>query len=345
MAKLDVEWLGVFVEVYKTQSVSRAAERLGMAQATASVALNKLRRHFGDPLFSRTSRGMEPTPRAQGIYPELQEALLRIEKARGTRSVFAPAETEREFRISMTDISEIVLLPRLVNKLRQTAPRVCVTAEKISAESPRRLESGDVDLAVGFTPDLEAGFYQQALFDQNFVCLAAANHPRIQRRLSKRAFTAEGHIVVSASGTGHSIIDKVLAREGVERRIVLRVPSFLGVARIVAQTELLVIVPRLLGDTLASQEPVQLLEPPVALPSYKVKQHWHERFHADAGNVVVAAGDCGPVLAVGGPPRRAWPGAIRRGRHLAGGQRGRGHRSTVDLPSDAEPPLMRGLAM
>ena len=65
----------------------------------------------------------------------------------------------------------------------------------------------------------------------------------------------------------------------------LRVPSFLGVARIVAQTELLVIVPRLLGDTLASQEPVQLLEPPVVLPSYKVKQHWHERFHADAGNV------------------------------------------------------------
>ena len=48
MAKLDLEWLNVFVEVYKTQSVSRAAERLDMAQANASIALNKLRRHFGD---------------------------------------------------------------------------------------------------------------------------------------------------------------------------------------------------------------------------------------------------------------------------------------------------------
>ena len=69
------------------------------------------------------------------------------------------------------------------------------------------------------------------------------------------------------------------------RRVVLRVPTFPGVARIVAQTELLVIVPRLLGNALASQEQVQLLEPPVPLPKYKVKQHWHERFNADAGNM------------------------------------------------------------
>lgn len=90
---------------------------------------------------------------------------------------------------------------------------------------------------------------------------------------------------MTTSGTGHSIVDKVLARHGIERRIVLRVPSFLGVAHIVAQTELLVIVPRLLGDTLVTQEPVQRLDPPVPLPSFKVKQHWHVRFHADAGNV------------------------------------------------------------
>ncbi|HSI57876.1 MAG TPA: LysR family transcriptional regulator [Ideonella sp.] len=285
MAKLDLDWLGVFVEIYKTQSVSRAAQRLGIAQASASIALNKLRHHFDDRLFSRTSQGMEPTPRAQSIYPELQEVLVRIEKARGTGNTFAPADARREFRICMTDISEIVLLPKLINQLQRTAPGVGVEAEKFTAESRRRLESGEVDLAVGFTPNLEAGFYQQALFAQNFVCLASAEHPRVRSKLSRRTFSAEGHIVVTASGTGHSIIDKVLAKHKVERRVVLRVPSFLGVARIVAQTELLVIVPRLLGQALASQESVQLLEPPVPLPAYKVKQHWHERFNADAGNI------------------------------------------------------------
>jgi DNA-binding transcriptional LysR family regulator len=285
MAKLDLDWLAVFVEVYKTQSVSKAAQRLGIAQASASIALNKLRRHFDDRLFSRTSQGMEPTPRAQVIYPELAEALLHIERARGTQRGFSPVDARRRFRICMTDISEIVLLPMLVNRLRQTAPGLEIEAEKITPDSRRRLESGEVDLAVGFTPDLEAGFYQQALFAQNFVCLAAADHPRVRMKLSRRAFSAEEHIVVTALGTGHSIVDKVLAKHKVERRVVLRVPSFLGVARIVAQTELLVIVPKLLGHAVASQEHIQLLEPPVPLPAYKVKQHWHERFNNDAGNL------------------------------------------------------------
>jgi DNA-binding transcriptional LysR family regulator len=285
MAKLDLDWLGVFVEIYRTQSVSRAARALGMEQASASIALAKLRRHFDDPLFCRTSAGMVPTPRAQAIYPELLEALVRLEKARGPARAFIPQQAEREFRICMTDISEIVLLPQLVNHLQKTAPGLVVEAEKISPDSRRRLESGDLDLAVGFTPDLEAGFYQQALFAQDFVCLASTGHPRIGTRLSRKGFSSEGHILVLASGTGHSIVDKVLAKNKVERRIVLRVHSFLGVARIVAQTELLVIVPRQLGKALALQERVKVLEPPLPLPIYKVKQHWHERFNLDTGNI------------------------------------------------------------
>ena len=66
--------------------------------------------------------------------------------------------------------------------------------------------------------------------------------------------------------------------------VVVRLSGFLSVARIVAHTELLVIVPSILGEILATQEPVQRLELPFALPAYAVKQHWHARFHADAGN-------------------------------------------------------------
>ncbi len=290
MAKLNLDWLEVFVQIYQTQSVTRAASLLGMEQASASIALNKLRQHFDDRLFIRTGEGMVPTPRAQSIYPDLQEALARIETARGKPAVFSPKDAVRTFRICMTDISEIIILPTLINHLQKTAPGVVVEAEKISSDSRQRLGNGDVDLAVGFLPDLEAGFYQQALFQQDFVCLAAKNHPRIQSqnpqgKLTLQQFSKEGHIAVTVSSTGHIIVDKVLAKQKIERRIVLRVPSFLGVARIVAQTEFLVIVPRQLGMALAAQDRVQVLEPPLPLPNYKVKQHWHERFHADAGSI------------------------------------------------------------
>ena len=120
MAKLDLEWLAVFDEIYKTGSVSKAAERLDMAQAAASTMLNKLRAHFDDRLFARTAQGMQPTPYAQRIYPHVREVLAQLEQARGSRSSFDPGQARRNFRICMTDISEVVLLP---GAARPPAPR------------------------------------------------------------------------------------------------------------------------------------------------------------------------------------------------------------------------------
>ena len=284
MAKFDIGWLDVFIEVYKTQSVSRAAEQLGIAQPNASIALRKLRRHFGDLLFARTSRGMEPTPYAQRIYPEVVASVERLEHLAGARPTFDAATAQRRFRVCMTDTSHLVVLPKLVNHVQRVAPGIAIEAEHITTDSPRGLESGEIDLAVGFMPHLEAGFRQQTLFKQDFVCLVAMDHPRIKAKPTKQQFLAESHIVVTTSGTGHAIVDKVLARKGYARRVALKVPSFLGVARLVALTELLVIAPRRFGETVAQQEHVRLLEPPVGLPPYGVKQHWHERFHTDVAN-------------------------------------------------------------
>jgi DNA-binding transcriptional LysR family regulator len=285
VARLDLEWIAVFDEVFKTASVSRAADRLGIAQGAASTALNKLRAHFDDRLFSRTVRGMLPTPRAEALYPTLRAVRENLEAARAGRSGFSPEHADRNFRIGMTDISEIVLLPSLLNHLSTAAPGVSIDVEKISSDSARRLEDGELDLAVGFMPQLDAGFYQQVLFEQNFVALVATTHPRIGARLTRAAYSREHHVVVTASGTGHHIVDKLLARAGVERHVVLRVPSFLGVARIVAETELIATVPRRYGEIMQTRERMRILKLPHPLPHYSVKQHWHERFHADAGNI------------------------------------------------------------
>ena len=284
MAKLDIEWLQVFLETYRTKSVSKAADRLGMAQATASIALAKLRIHFDDRLFSRTARGMEPTPHATQLYPQLTEVVARLDRARGSVARFDPSTARRTFRICMADITQSLVLPRLLNRLRTEAPQVDVETEPTGTESAQRLEEGEVDLAVGFMPQLEAGFYEHTLVEQDFVCIAKRAHPRLGKRLTRATFLAEGHIVVSSSGTGHAIADRTLAKKGLKRRVALRVPSFLGVARIVAQTELLVTVPRILAESLATGEAVQIFEPPVPLPRFAIKQHWHERFADDAGN-------------------------------------------------------------
>jgi DNA-binding transcriptional LysR family regulator len=284
MKRFDLELLLIFDEIYKTGNVTRAADNLGLPQSTVSLGLGKLRGHFNDQLFTRTARGMVPTPRAQNAIEDVRRSLQALQHALADQPVFDPAASKREFRICMTDISEIVLLPRLLNHLRETGPGIHLEISKISPDSPADLASGAVDLAVGFMPHLEAGFYQQKLFDQHFVCLVAHDHPRVGDTLSLEALRSEAHLRVRTSGTGHAIVDRMLAREGIERNVVLNLPSFLGVARIVAQTELLAIVPQRYAAELASTEAVRLLPVPVELPSYQVKQHWHERYHADVSN-------------------------------------------------------------
>lgn len=284
MARFDIELLYIFDEIYKTRSVTRAADNLQLPQSTVSIGLGKLRSHFNDRLFSRTSKGMEPTPRAENALQDVRQSIASLQQALAQHAEFDPGASAREFKICLTDISEIILLPTLLNHLKTVGPGIKVEIFKISPETPRDLEEGAMDLAVGFMPHLEAGFYQQKLFDMNFVCLAAKGHPRIGAELDRARFLAEGHLQVKSSGTGHSIVDKVYAEAGLKRDIVLQLPSFLGVARIVAQTEYIVTVPKRYGLAMADRENIKLLAPPVELPNFSVKQHWHERFHEDPSN-------------------------------------------------------------
>src|SRR6476661_2879131 len=102
MARFDMELLAVFEEIYSSGSITRAAENLGMAQPTASIALARLRRHFGDPLFIRTPRGMEPTPHALEILADVRAATAALHSALRHKKAFTPENSEREFKICMT---------------------------------------------------------------------------------------------------------------------------------------------------------------------------------------------------------------------------------------------------
>jgi len=284
MEEFDTKLLLVFLEIYRTRNLSRAAENLVTSQPTISFSLAKLRTHFKDRLFVRTGKGMEPTAYAHELVAPIQNALDGLRNALGHQAVFDPLSSSRSFNICMTDISQINLLPILLNRLRVLAPKVKLRIHNISGSTAAMLTSGEADLAVGFMPQLDRGFFQQNLFEQDFVCLVRRDHSRIKKTLSLEQFKEEGHLLVTTSGTGHWIIDKHLKDLQIERKIMLELPTFLGLLTIVEQTDLIAIIPRRLGELLQGQGKIKLLPPPVVLPHYFVKQHWHERFHHDLGN-------------------------------------------------------------
>ena len=280
---LDLKLLRLFDLLYLSRSVTRAAEELKLSQPTVSIWLAKLRAQFNDPLFVRTAEGMQPTPRAVALIGGVRTALESIRVLAATAPAFDPSTADRSFRICMTDASHVTLLPRILSHVRALAPYVRVDAARIDANMPMALQMGDADIAIGLIPELEAGFYQQKLFTQDWVCLANNAHPRVDKVLTLEAYKEEAHILIAA-GTGAIVQRDALKRQKIERKVLLELPGFLGLPAILATTDLIVTLPRQIGETLARAGNLKILECPVAIPTFTVKQHWHARYHHDPAN-------------------------------------------------------------
>jgi DNA-binding transcriptional LysR family regulator len=285
VANIDLKLLTIVSELHRTRSVSHAAENLQLSQSTISMSLAKLRRHFKDPLFVRTSTGMEPTTHALEVLALLRKAEGLIQSALEHHVTFDPSTSDRVFHLCSSDIAQLTLLPAVMAKLKRTAPGIQVELVNISESLPRLLESGEVDLAVGYIPPMGAGFYQQRLFRDRFVCAARANHPRLKAKLTLERFEQEIHLTVVTSGTGHGVVERTLETKRINRKVGLRVPSFLGLAPILASTDFLAVVPQQLGRFFGETAKIKLWQLPFEIPPYFILQHWHERYNHDPANV------------------------------------------------------------
>ena len=282
-ALLDLKLLRLFDMLYRTRSVTKSAELLGQRQPTVSIWLARLRSRLKDPLFVRMPGGMQPTPRAEALVATVRATLDSLRKLTAAETLFEPANASRRFCICMTDASHVTLLPQLLAHVHALAPRVRLKAARIDESTAQSLQSGEADLAIGLIPGLESGFFQQTLFPQDWVCLVNPRHPRIGKQLALRSYKEEAHVGI-VSGTGAQLLDRALARRHIRRRVVLELPGFLGLTAIVSTTDLIATLPRQIGETLARPGGLAVFDCPFPIPSFTVKQHWHTRYHHDAGN-------------------------------------------------------------
>src|SRR5579872_1585459 len=193
VTNIDLKLLAVVTELHRTKSVSQTAENLDLSQSAISMSLAKLRKLFNDPLFVRTSSGMNPTPHAVELIGLLKNAEDILQAAFDLHVVFDPMRSERRFNMYSSDIAQVTLMPRLMQRLKSIAPNVGIDLRRLSEATSKQLESGDADLAVGFIMPLGAGFCQQRLFKERFVCVARKDHPRIGDTIDIEEFQDETH--------------------------------------------------------------------------------------------------------------------------------------------------------
>lgn len=282
--EVDLKLLRLLVQLHASRNVSKAAEALNLSQPAASLALGRLRRRLGDPLFVRGVGGMLPTSRCDEIVVIAKEALLLVDQAVQTPANFDPQTAQRDFVVSLSDIGEMVFLPKLMRHLSQLAPNCNLRSRALTAgELPDALESGNVEIAVGSFPELERpGFFMQRLFEHRFVCLIRKDHPRVKGgKVPLSVFLDLPHAVVEFEGRSHDLFERLLKSEGLSRRAQLTIPHFMSVPAVIAATDMIVTVPYAVAEYFIQHGELRMVYPPINTKSYAVKQHWHARFNTD----------------------------------------------------------------
>lgn len=277
---LDLNLLPVFEALLTERNVTAAASHVGLTQSAMSNALGRLRQHFDDPLFVKTRTGMLPTPRAEELAGPLKQALALIRASELQRERFDPQTSGRSFRLYMTDVGEMRFLPGLMEHLRSTGASVKIETLQIQmSELQDRMTLGEIDLALGYLPELSGAIERLPLFDEHYVCVTREDGGA--NKLTLKRFISSPHVAIESMGSGHALFERALQREGIMRNVALRVPHFVVIPMIVAQTDLIVTLPSSVAERIAKPMNLRIHPLPFKFPKFEVSLFWHPRFASD----------------------------------------------------------------
>lgn len=286
---LDLNLLRVLAAIYRTGSVTEAGRQLALSQPATSNALARLREFFGDELFVRSPRGLHPTRTAQRIAPAVIAQLQSLESTVLSAEAFDPAVSRAHWRLSLSDLGEILFLPALAQVLRSESPNsrvsnVAVAAERVSAA----LEARDIDIAIGILQPAHSGIAGETLFQERYVAITAAGWKppsgRSGRRLTARQLADAALAVAAPTATFHGSVDQMLKTLKLADRAVLRARNYGALPELVTRTDLLAIVPLMFARSLAPRYDVRGWDLPEPAPRYDVRMLWHQSATGDAAH-------------------------------------------------------------
>jgi DNA-binding transcriptional LysR family regulator len=286
---LDLNLLRVFDEVMAERNLTRAARNLSITQPAVSNALRRLRDVLGDELVRRSGAGVDPTPRALALWPTVREALQQLQHTLAPNE-FDATVADTTFVRAMADATAAELIPGLVQIAEAEAPGISIRVVPLTTRDPRALlEAEEADMAIGYFPAVIASltargqsgvavpFETQRLYVGQYVCVMRRDHPLAEQPLTLDAYCSARHLLVSFSGRPYGFIDQTLSALGRERRIVVTVNQFFTAGRVVANSELLTVLPRHFVRVTGIDSQLVLRDLPFDQPLVHVDAVWHRR--------------------------------------------------------------------
>jgi DNA-binding transcriptional LysR family regulator len=276
VADLDLNLVRTMVSIYETGSLTRTAAALRVTQPTVSHALSRLRNRFADPLFVRGRQGMEPTALASELYSGFSSALRGIELTVESTRRFDPATATRRFRICLSDVAEMSLLPRILERVGREAPSVVLDVVPMEIERVAEwLTAGRVDAAIAGAV-VPGDLRSTVVMEDSYGCLVRKDFPLVDGRMTLESFLGGRHAVVAAS-TGHRLAEQTMAELDLTRPTTVTLPHFSVLPHLVDRCNLIAIIPRDAGRSVVDRWPLVVVDPPFSIPSYDVRLYWQAR--------------------------------------------------------------------
>jgi DNA-binding transcriptional LysR family regulator len=227
---------------------------------------------------------MLPTPHAVRMTETAAAVIDAIERNFLSPPEFDPVTSRAEFAFALTDLSQMVFMPKIMHQLQISAPHITVRCESLSeGQVAQALGNGQCDLALGYFPELGSDlFFHQRLWRHTFVCIVSRKHALDQGVMTTALYSQLGHVVVTSPSRAGGLLEASLRHQGIERRIAMRTPHHLSLPAIVESTDLVATVPLVLATFFARRGGVKILPLPFPPVSFTLEQHWHRRYQQDA---------------------------------------------------------------
>jgi len=246
--RLDLNLLVAFDVLIAEQSVTRAAARLCVGQPAMSHALNRLREFWGDAILYRDGHRMLPTDKALALVPAVRAILGQTQAMLQAGDAFDPRQAAGEFRLALNEPLEALLLPGLMARLREKAPKLSLSVQPVPpAMQLDYLEQGDIRLAVGHFPKVREVHEQSALCESGFSCVYNPALLALPDAVTLELLCRYPHIHTSYGGSGPGLVDQALREAGLRRQIVAYSANPMSLPFVVKQSALLAVVPDLLA--------------------------------------------------------------------------------------------------
>ena len=283
ISSFDLNLFVILNAIYTEGSLTKAAEVVGITQPAVSNALSRLRERFDDDLFIRTGSGMVPTQKTENIISDIQNALSLMQQSVNEPDTFDPKLSNRNFKLSLGDVSEGRVLPYIMNEIDKNAPFVSMGSYAYSrSDQVHALATHNLDFVVDPIIPSSEEINSYKVFEDDFVAIHRDDHPlgKIDE-VSVDDILAQRHLHVSNRKRGLHLIDVELDKIGYRREIALRCQHFLIAPRIIRSTDLVLMGTR----SFAKSHNLQFIEIPTEIPSIEYHLIWHKSDEGDGGHL------------------------------------------------------------